>query len=164
MKKSVNHLASRHEQNAMLQLPFEERFKTYQNLTQKIQQAWQNILPEEVLPSLQVAYEDEHHLTITTHHQTVANHLNYSKKPLLDTLKQYDPTFNQVDDLKFQVNHMQNALKSPILEKNSQNQNLTKSTHFSESTKQNIAHIAKLVIHDKALYDILQKILDESAD
>lgn len=160
MKKFVNHLAPRHEQNAILKLPFQEKFKNYQTLTQKIQQAWQTILPKEALSSLQVAYQDDTHLTITTNHHTLANHLNYSKQPLLDTLQQFDPIFNQVTELKFQVNHIENALTSSMLAQKT-DPKLTKSSQLIESTKQNIAHLAKLVMHDKALYDVLQKILDE---
>lgn len=161
MKKSVNHLAPKHEQNATLKLPFQEKFQHYQILSQKIQQAWYGILPQEALTSLQVAYQDDNHITITTNHHTLANHLNYNKKLLLETLKQFDPIFNQVMALKFQVNHIQNALNSPILKTPTQ-KNLAQITTFSDSTKQNIAHLAELVIHDKELYDVLQKILDET--
>lgn len=160
MKKSVNHLAPRHEQNATLKLPFQEKIQQYQTLSQKVRLAWHGILPTEALTSLQVAYQHDSLLVITTNHHTLANHLNYSKKPLLDTLQQFDPVFNQVLDLKFQVNHIQNVLNPLHLAKPKQ-ENLDKATPFSDATKQNIAHLAELVIHDRALYDVLQKILDE---
>lgn len=160
MKKPVNHLAPRHEQNAILKLPFQKKIEQYQALTKKIQLALQALLPKEALDSLAVAYQDDTHLTITTNNHTLANHLNYSKKPLLDTLQQFDPVFNQVNELKFQVNHVQKALESPKTDEQIDNLPMPP-IQFSQSTKQNISHLAELVIHDKALYDVLQKILDD---
>ncbi|MFO1384310.1 MAG: hypothetical protein U1E91_05380 [Moraxella sp.] len=54
MKKPTNHLASRTERLANYQLPFQKKLQQLQQLTDDVRSAWQNVLTEEVLASLQV--------------------------------------------------------------------------------------------------------------
>nr|WP_315040611.1 hypothetical protein [uncultured Moraxella sp.] len=159
MKKPVNYLAPRHEQNASLKTPFQEKIEYYKKLTQKIRLAWQTLLPDEAILTLQAVYQDNHKLVIVTDNLTLSNHLNYSKKPLLQTLQQFDSAFNYVHELKFQVNQVKNPMLQQLQCKNSVNS--VTSRELSESTKQNIAHLAELVTHNKALHNALQKLLDE---
>ena len=60
MKKPTNYLASRTERLANYRLPFQQKLQQLQQLTKTIQQAWQPILPTELLTTLQVIdYEQQ---------------------------------------------------------------------------------------------------------
>lgn len=159
-KKPVNYLASHHEHIANLPTPFHDKIQHFQTLTQKIRQAWQSILPDDALATLNVGYQSEQTLFITTSNQTLANHLSYSQAVLLSTLQQSNPAFNGIYQLKFQVVHPTFATTTAQRECN-QTVNSVTSCDISENTKRNIAHLAELVTHDKALYNVLQKFLDK---
>ncbi|ELA09643.1 hypothetical protein MOMA_04535 [Moraxella macacae 0408225] len=159
-KKQVNHLASHQERIANLPIPFHDKVQHFQTLTQKIRQAWQAVLPDDALATLSVGYQAKQTLFISTNNQTLANHLSYSQAVLLNILQQSDRAFKDICQLKFQVIHPTFAT-SDTQTKCNQKVNSVTSCNISENTKQNIAHLAELVINDKALYDVLQKFLDQ---
>lgn len=159
MKKPTNHLASQTERFASLKLPHQSYIVQLQQLTTIIKQAWQPLLPSQSLDSLSVINDEGQSLTISTHHHTLANHLTYSRQPLLNQLHQHEPALQRVLQLKFRVIA---PLTASTSEKDLQgNHNVTNVTscELSESTKRNIAQTIAVVTDDIRLQSVLQKFL-----
>lgn len=161
MKKPTNHLASRAERLASFKFPHQEQINHLNQLTATIRQAWQAILPSNMLDTLQVIADDGNSLTISTDNHTLANHLTYSRQPLLQELHQQQLSLHCVSQLKFRViAPLGTEVNNVALQSNQPVNNVT-SCELSEFTKQNITQVMSLVTDDIALQRVLQKFLKE---
>lgn len=162
MKKPTNHLASHTERLANYRLPFQKKLQQLQHLTDELRNAWQSILSEEILLTLQVISFESFTLVVSTDSHTIANHLNYNQQGLLSTLQAYDTVFHPFSQLRFRV-----ILVKPISTtqaKNLQcNQNVTnvKKCELSESTKRNITQLCNLVTDNEQLKAALQNLIKD---
>ena len=162
MKKPTNHLASRTERLANYQLPFQKKLHQLQQLTDDVRSAWQNVLTEEVLASLQVIACESFILVVSTNSHTLANHLNYNQQHLLSTLQAFDNNFHQFNQLRFRVVIVKpfNGSQMPDLQCN-QNVSNVKNCELSESTKRNITQLCDLVTDNEPLRAALQKLIKD---
>lgn len=162
MKKPINHLASRTERLANYRLPFQAKLQQLQQRTDDIRNAWQNVLSEEILATLQVIACESFTLVVSTSSHTVANHLNYNQQNLLSTLQAYDTNFHQFSQLRFRVVIVQpiNLSRLTNLQSNQKVTNV-KNCELSESTKRNITQLCELVTDNKPLQLALQKLIKD---
>ena len=162
MKKPTNHLASRTERLANYQLPFQKKLQQLQQLTDDVRSAWQNVLPQEVLASLQVIACESFRLVVSTNSHTLANHLNYNQQHLLSTLQAFDNNFHQFNQLRFRVVIVKpiHGSQIPDLQCNHNVSNV-KNCELSESTKRNITQLCDLVTDNEPLRTALQKLIKD---
>ena len=162
MKKPTNYLASRTERLANYRLPFQQKLQQLQQLTKTIQQAWQPILPTELLTTLQVNDYEQQNLVVSTHSHTIANHLNYNQQNLLTMLQAHDAYFCGFGQVRFRV-ILTKALGSEGDTHLQCNQQVTtvKKCELNESTKQNIAQLCELVTVGAPLKAALQKLIKD---
>lgn len=162
MKKPTNHLASRTERLANYQLPFQKKLQQLQQLTDDVRSAWQNVLTEEVLASLQVIACESFILVVSTNSHTLANHLNYNQQHLLSTLQAFDNNFYQFNQLRFRVVIVKASYDSqmPDLQCNHNVSNV-KNCELSEYTKRNITQLCDLVTDNEPLRTALQKLIKD---
>lgn len=159
MKKPTNHLASQVERLAGFKFPHQQQINQLNHLTERVKQAWQAILPDTMLTTLMVIADDGLSLTISTDNHTLANHLNYSRQPLLAQLQQVEPTLSRLTGLKFRVIPPIAPLNTKQNIQSNQNVTNVKSCELSDLTKQNIAQVIELVTDDLPLQRALQKLL-----
>lgn len=157
-KKPTNYLGSHAERLTNFKLPHQSQLEQLRYLTDLIKQAWQSLLPPELLETLLVITDNGQSLTVSTSHYTFANHLTYSQQPLLAELHQFEPSLQRVVQLKFRVIEPITPLQKTDLQSNHNVTNVT-SCELSDFTKQNIAQVIELVTDDIPLQRVLQKFL-----
>ena len=162
MKKQTNHLDSRTERLANYLLPFQKKLQQLQQLTNDVRSAWQNVLPQEVLASLQVIACESFRLVVSTNSHTLANHLNYNQQHLLSTLQAFDNNFHQFNQLRFRVVIVKaiHGSQMPGLQCNHNVSNV-KNCELSEFTKRNITQLCDLVTDNEPLRTALQKLIKD---
>ena len=131
-------------------------------MTDDVRSAWQNVLTEEVLASLQVIACESFRLVVSTNSHTLANHLNYNQQHLLSTLQAFDNNFHQFNQLRFRVVIVKASYDSqmPNLQCNHNVSNVKK-CELSESTKRNITQLCDLVTDNEPLRAALQKLIKD---
>lgn len=159
VKKPTNHLGSQAERLTNLKLPHQSHLEQLRDLTYLVKQAWQSLLPNDLLDTLLVITDHGQSLTLSTSHYTFANHLTYSQQPLLAELHQFEPNLQRVVQLKFRVIEPITPLAQKDDLQSKQNVSNVTSCELSEFTKQNIAQVIELVTDDIPLQRVLQKFL-----
>lgn len=157
MKKPINYLASKHEQLSNIKLPFQQQFQQLSQLTEQVTQAWQFLLPEELLATLMVYGFDEQTMSISTHSHTIANYLNYHHQHLLQQLHQQS-NLQSVKKLHFRVVYLEKTYATTQNALCNQNVKNVTSCEFSESTKQNITQLAQFVTDNEQLKEQLMRL------
>lgn len=152
-----NHLASTLEKQAAAgaTLPnnLAHRIKHLQSCTTLLQQALRPLLPSEILEDCQVAYADQHRLTVSLSSATAANHLRYLSANCLELLRKNDEKFCRLETL--------NVIITPKSAQSDIRQTSSKKT-LSENTKRIITQTASTVITHDGLKQALLRLTKDN--
>lgn len=162
MKSPVNYLGSRIERQKQFRFALQAKLSELDKLTAQLKKTLLTVLPNEAIQNLRVIHCDGKQLIISTDNHTVANHLNYMKQSILDLLHHEHLMFDNIQQLKFRVSLLGQQFQpsvsiSPSLQRN-QTVNTVTSCEISESTRQNITHLAELVTNNERLAIALHKL------
>lgn len=173
MNKSINYLATPLERQRQFKIPEQQKIRELIRLTEKVKQAWQPLLPDEILDTLMVVSHDPTLLMLTTTNHTIANHLNYTYQLLVELLHEAYPFLQTISHLKFNVinldknnlssqfNHTNiNSVENNTEKRHSGVTNVT-SRKLSATTRQNITQLAHNVTLNPRLTKALLRLAND---
>lgn len=168
MAKSSNYLAPPSERQRQFKLPEQQKIEALIDLTHKIKQTWSALLPEEILTTLMVVQCDANQLVMTTTNHTIANHLTYTYRMLLELIHNDYPYLQTITQLKFKVISPRYEASNPLVnnvatlpKKRNPSVNNVTSRKLSAITRQNITQLTQNVTLDPRLSEILLRLANE---